>query len=183
MQNICEIFMCLSYIYLKLYRKQDNSMKKSEVSLERSISTPCFLPVGSHSSGRVPRWFLRSCVLVLCGPEVGDQPKAWGCRKNRGQASNAAENEVALRRDHLLEHTCGNNGKSYRPKYCRQENLIKQDFGSETPLVIENFRIFHRNEIKICLRRKMFQLFQPDHFWGHTWALQQKEIVFLCVYE
>ena len=40
-----------------------------------------------------------------------------------------------LRRHHLLEHTCGNNGKSYWPKYCRQENLIKQDFGSETPLV------------------------------------------------
>lgn len=51
MQNICEILMCLSYIYLKLYRKQDNSRKASEVSLEHSISTPCFLPVGSHSSG------------------------------------------------------------------------------------------------------------------------------------
>ena len=135
MNNICEIFMCLSYI--KLYKKQDNSVKRSEVPLEHSVSTPCFLPVGSHSSGRVPLWFLRSCALVLRGPEVGGQPKARGRRKNRGQASNAAENDaVALRRDHLSEHTCGNNGKSYRPKYCRQENLIKQDFGSETPLVI-----------------------------------------------
>ena len=110
-------------------------MKTSEVPLEHSVSTAGFLPVGSHSSGRVPLWVHRSCVLVFFGPEVDDQPKARGCRKNRSQASNAAENEVTLRRHHLLEHTCGNNGKSYWPKYCRQENLIKQDFGSETPLV------------------------------------------------
>lgn len=77
--------MCLSYIYLKLYRKQDNSRKASEVSLNIAASTPCFLLC------RKP--FLRMCLFgphVLCSgarPEVDDQPKARVCRKNRSQAS------------------------------------------------------------------------------------------------
>ena len=56
-------------------------MKTSEVPLEHSVSIPGLLPVGSHFSGRVPLWVLRSCVLVFFGSEVDDQPKARGCRK------------------------------------------------------------------------------------------------------
>lgn len=77
--------MCLSYIYLKLSQKNKTTAGKPQKVPEHS-QIPCFLPVGSHSSGCAS---LGPHVLcsARCGPEVDDQPKARVCRKNRSQAS------------------------------------------------------------------------------------------------
>ena len=109
---------------LQKTNKNNNNKKPGRTSPNTESAYLAFEFI-RHSSGHIPLWFCRFCFLALSGPKGDDQSKGRGCGDSRGKASNASEMVVALRRDHLLEHTCGNNGKFHLPKYWKPGNLLK----------------------------------------------------------